>query len=342
LHALERSIDVLAVGNALLTPCSFLSFSIASMEMNMEKDSRIYVAGHRGLVGSSIWHELERQGFDNLIRRSRAQLDLLDSAAVERFYSEAKPEFVFVAAAKVGGIFANQMQPASFLYENLQIQNNLIHGAWRAGVKKLLFLGSSCIYPKLAPQPLREEYLMTGPLEPTNEWYAVAKIAGIKMCQAYRRQYTCDFISAMPTNLYGLNDNYDLQTSHVLPALIRKFHEAKKSDAAKVICWGTGSPLREFLCTDDLARACVFLMQQYSEEQFINIGSGSDISIKELAETVRTLVGFDGEITWDATKPDGTPRKLMDSSRLFALGWRPQIDLRTGIRLAYEDFLRRQ
>jgi GDP-L-fucose synthase len=241
----------------------------------------------------------------------------------------------------VGGILANDQQPASFLHENLQIQNNLIHGAWQGKVKKLLFLGSSCIYPKLAPQPLKEEYLLSGQLEPTNQWYAVAKIAGIKLCQAFRRQHGCDFISAMPTNMYGPNDNYDLQTSHVLPALIRKFHEARTGNAASVTCWGTGAPLREFLYADDLARACVFLMRHYSEEQFINVGYGSDVSIRELAEMVRSAVGFKGEIVWDATKPDGTPRKLMDSSRLFALGWKPQIDLKTGIRLAYENFLQR-
>jgi len=256
---------------------------------------------------------------------------------VSRFYAEEKPEYVFVAAAKVGGILANHEQPAEFLFENLQIQNNIIHGAWKAGVKKLLFLGSSCIYPRLAPQPLKEEYLLTGPLEPTNEWYAVAKIAGIKMCRAYRRQYGCDFISAMPTNLHGPNDNYDLKTSHVLPAFIRKFHEAKTSGAGSVTCWGSGKPLREFLYADDLASACVFLMQRYSDEQFINVGYGSDISIRDVAEIVRRIVGFDGGIEWDATRPDGTPRKLMDSSRLFALGWKPRIDLETGIRLAYDE-----
>ena len=248
---------------------------------------------------------------------------------------------MFDAAAKVGGIHANNTQPASFLYENLQIQNNLIHGAQLAGVKKLLFLGSSCIYPKLAPQPMREEHLLTGPLEETNQWYAVAKIAGIKMCQAYRRQYGCDFIAAMPTNLYGPNDNYDPQNSHVLPALIRKFHEARVSGAREVVCWGTGSPFREFLYADDLADACVFLMRQYHEEQFINIGSGSEITIQHLAETVARIVGYPGKIIWDTSKPDGTPRKLMDSSRLFALGWKPRVDLETGIRLACEDFLRR-
>lgn len=297
------------------------------------------MAGHRGLVGSAVWRELERQGFTNLIGRTHKELDLMDSAAVDKFYAQEQPEFVFNAAAKVGGILANNNQPAQFLFENLEIQNNLIHGAYRAGVKKLLFLGSSCIYPKLAPQPLKEEYLLTGPLEPTNEWYAIAKIAGIKMCQAYRRQYGCDFISAMPTNMYGPNDNYNLQTSHVLPALIRKFHEAKVSGAATVTCWGTGAPLREFLYSDDLGAACVFLMQNYSEEQFINVGSGSEISIKELSELVSEIVGFKGEIVWDKSKPDGTPRKLMDSSRLFALGWKPKVNLRTGVGLAYQDYL---
>ena len=309
--------------------------------MQLTPDSRIYVAGHRGLVGSAIWRELQRQGFTHLIGRTRAELDLLDQAAVTRFYSEARPEFVFVSAAKVGGILANNNQRAQFLFENLQIQNHLIHGAWQAGVKKLLFLGSSCIYPKLAPQPLKEESLLTGPLEPTNEWYAVAKIAGIKLCQAYRRQYGCDFISAMPTNMYGPNDNYDLNHSHVLPALIRKFHEARAAGKSEVVCWGTGSPLREFLYSDDLARACVFLMQKYSEEQFINIGHGSDVTIRELAEMVKHIVAFAGGIVWDTSKPDGTPRKLMDSSRLFDLGWKPQVDLEQGIRLACEDYRQR-
>jgi GDP-L-fucose synthase len=304
----------------------------------METNSRIYVAGHRGLVGSAIWRELQRQGFTDLVGRTRQELDLLNPAEVEQFYTREKPGFVFVAAAKVGGILANDQEPATFLYENLQIQNNLIHGAWRGGVKKLLFLGSSCIYPKLAPQPLKEDSLLSGPLEPTNQWYAVAKIAGIKLCQAYRRQHGCDFISAMPTNLYGPNDNYDLQSSHVLPALVRKFHEAKVTGAASVTCWGTGSPLREFLHADDLARACVFLMQHYSDEQFINVGYGSEVSIRDLAASVKRIVGFKGDIVWDTTKPDGTPRKLMDSSRLFALGWKPQVDLESGIRLAYEEF----
>jgi GDP-L-fucose synthase len=309
--------------------------------MKMERNARIYVAGHRGLVGSAIGRELQRQGFTNVMGRTHAELDLLDANAVRDFYAKEKPEFVFVAAAKVGGILANSNQPAQFLYENLQMQNHLIHGAYGARVTKLLFLGSSCIYPKLAPQPLKEEYLLTGPLEPTNEWYAIAKIAGIKMCQAYRRQYGCDFISAMPTNMYGPNDNYDLQNSHVLPALIRKFHEAKVSGAKQVVCWGTGAPLREFLYADDLARACLFLMQNYGEEQFINVGCGSDVSIRELAETAKRIIGFTGGIVWDKSKPDGTPRKLMDSSRLFALGWKPQVDLEQGIALAYEDFQKR-
>jgi len=292
-------------------------------------------------VGSAIWRELQRQGCTNLIGRSHAELDLLDGVAVTQFYAETKPELVVIAAAKVGGIHANNTQPAEFLFNNLQIQNHLIHGAWRAGVKKLLFLGSSCIYPRHAPQPMKEEHLLTGPLEPTNEWYAVAKIAGIKMCQAYRRQYGCDFISAMPTNMYGPNDNYDPLGSHVLPALIRKFHEAKVAGRAEVVCWGTGSPLREFLYSDDLAGACVFLLRNYSEEQFINIGSGSETTIRELSKLIGRIIGFTGKIVWDTSKPDGTPRKLMDSSRLFALGWRPKVGLEEGIRLAYADFLKR-
>jgi GDP-L-fucose synthase len=309
--------------------------------VELNQNSRIYVAGHRGLVGSAIWRALQAQGFTQLLGRARAELDLLNAEAVTDFYRAEKPEFVFVAAAKVGGILANNNHPAEFLYENLQVQNNLIHGAHKAGVKKLLFLGSSCIYPKLAPQPLKEDYLLTGPLEPTNEWYAIAKIAGIKLCQAYRRQYGCDFISVMPTNMYGPNDNYDLQNSHVLPAMIRKFHEAKTGGKKEVVCWGTGAPMREFLYADDLARACVFLMQHYSGEQFINVGFGSDVTIKELAEVVKRVVGFSGQIVWDTSKPDGTPRKLMDSSRLFALGWKPQVQLEEGIKLAYADFLKR-
>ena len=310
--------------------------------MLMNENSRIYVAGHRGLVGSAIWRELQRQGFKKLISRTRSEVNLLDATAVQKFFAEVKPEFVFVAAAKVGGIHANDTQPAAFLFENLQIQNHLIHAAWLAGVRKLLFLGSSCIYPKLAPQPLKEEYLLTGPLEPTNQWYAVAKIAGIKMCGAYRRQYGCDFISAMPTNMYGTNDNYDLQTSHVLPALIRKFHDAKINSAATVTCWGTGTPLREFLYVDDLAGACVFLMQNYSEEQFINVGSGSEITIRELAELVKRIVGFPGGIVWDESKPDGTPRKLLDVSKLTGLGWKASIPLELGIAETYAWYRRQK
>ncbi len=307
----------------------------------MVVSSKIFLAGHRGLAGSAVGRELKRQGFEQVLTRTRAEVDLLDGSAVQKFFEQTRPEYVFVAAAKVGGILANSTQPAAFLWENLQIENNLIHSAWVTGVKKLLFLGSSCIYPKLAPQPMKEEYLLTGPLEPTNEWYAIAKIAGIKLCQAFRRQYGCDFICAMPTNLYGPNDNYDLQGSHVLPALIRKFHEAKVRGEHQVVCWGTGAPLREFLHSDDLARALVYLMRHYSGEQFINVGSSSEMSIGELARLVARVVGFTGEIVWDHSKPDGTPRKLMDSSRLFALGWKPEIDLPRGLALAYDDFLLR-
>ncbi len=309
--------------------------------MEIARAARIYVAGHRGLVGSAIWRALQQRGFTCLIGRTHAELNLLDGVAVSAFYAQEKPEYVIDAAAKVGGILANDRHPAEFLFQNLQIQNHLIHGAYQAGVRKLLFLGSSCIYPRLAPQPLKEEYLLTGPLEPTNEWYAVAKIAGIKLCQAYRRQYGCDFISAMPTNMYGPNDNYDLQSSHVLPALIRKFHEAKAANAPSVTCWGTGSPLREFLYSDDLARACLFLLENYSAEQFINVGSGAEVTVHELTETIKRVVGFTGQIVWDKNKPDGTPRKLMDGSRLFALGWRPQVELEAGVGLAYQDFLKR-
>jgi GDP-L-fucose synthase len=306
----------------------------------MNQDARIYVAGHRGLVGSALWRELERQDFKRLIGKTRRELDLLDAAAVQKFFAAEKPEYVFIAAAKVGGILANHNQPADFLLENLQIQNNLIENARRAGVAKLLFLGSSCIYPKLAPQPIKEEYLLTGPLEPTNQWYAIAKIAGLKLCQACRRQHGSDFICAMPTNLYGTNDNYDLHTSHVLPALLRKFHEAKISRASSVTCWGTGAPWREFLHADDLAAASVFLMQNYSDDQPINVGYGSDLTIRELAELVKRVTGFQGEIVWDTSKPDGTPRKLLDSSRIFALGWKPKIDLETGLARSYQDFLK--
>ncbi|HNQ88840.1 MAG TPA: GDP-L-fucose synthase [Verrucomicrobiota bacterium] len=306
----------------------------------MKSDARIYVAGHRGLVGSALWRELERQGCTGLIGRTHAELDLLEAAAVRRFFAETKPEYLFVAAARVGGIQANRDQPAEFLYENLMIECHLIHEAWRAGVRKLLFLGSSCIYPKLAPQPIQESHLLTGPLEPTNEAYAVAKIAGIKLCQAYRRQHGCRFISAMPTNLYGPNDNYDPETSHVLPALLRRFHEARVRGDRVVTCWGTGTPRREFLHADDLARACIHLMREYDGEEIVNIGSGSDLTIRELAEAVARAVGYTGEIRWDPTHPDGTPRKLLDSSKLAAMGWKPQIDLETGLRDAYADFLR--
>ncbi len=306
----------------------------------MQSDAPIYVAGHRGMAGSAIWRELRRRGFTRLLGRTHAELDLLDAEAVKNFFQREKPEYVFVAAARVGGILANDSQPAQFLYENLQMQNHLLQNAHLAGVKKLLFLGSSCIYPRMAPQPMKEDSLLTGPLEPTNQWYAVAKIAGIKLCQAFRRQYGRDFISVMPTNLYGLNDHYDLRQSHVLPALIRKFHEAKTADALAVTCWGTGAPRREFLFADDLAAACVFLMEHYSDEQIINVGFGSDLDIRALAELVRRLIGFQGKILWDTSKPDGTPRKWLDSSRIFALGWKPKVDLESGIRLAYEDYLK--
>jgi GDP-L-fucose synthase len=306
--------------------------------MGIPLDARIYVAGHRGLVGSAIWRELVRQGYTHLIGKTRAELDLLDAKAVEAFFKVERPEYVFLAAAKVGGIIANSTQPVAFLYENLQIQNNLIYNAWRMGVKKLLFLGSSCIYPRLAPQPMKEEHLLSGYLEPTNEWYALAKISGLKLCQAFHREYGSHFISVMPTNLFGPNDNYDPQNSHVLPALIRRFYEAKIRQDKAVVCWGTGSPRREFMYVDDLAKACLFLMSDYHEEQFINIGSGFEVTIRELTELVKRTVDFKGEILWDTSKPDGPPRKLLDSSRLFALGWRPEIDLEKGIALACQDY----
>ncbi len=306
----------------------------------MNPESIVYVAGHRGLAGSAITRELRRQGFQRVVTRTRAETDLLDPEAVRRLFAEEKPEYVFVAAAKVGGIAANNSQPATFLWENLQIQNNLIHSAWKAGVRKLLFLGSSCIYPRMAPQPIREDALLTGPLEPTNEAYAIAKIAGIKLCQGLRKQHGCDFISAMPTNLYGPGDNYDLETSHVLPAMIHRFHLARVRGDKTVTCWGTGSPLREFLYSDDLARALVFLMKHYSEASHINVGSSIEIPIRDLARQVADAVGFKGEIVWDSSRPDGTPRKLMDNSRLLSMGWKPEIDLPTGLRLAYADFQR--
>ncbi len=308
----------------------------------MDKHSRIYVAGHRGMVGSAIVRRLQQLGYTQLILRTRQELDLLDQAAVRQFFRIEQPEYVFVAAAKVGGILANNTYRAQFIYENLQIQNNIIHSAYESGVKKLLFLGSSCIYPKFAPQPMKEEHLLTGPLEPTNEPYAIAKIAGIKMCEAYWDQYGCRFISAMPTNLYGPNDNFDLETSHVLPALIRKFHEAKVHGKPYVEVWGTGKPRREFLHVDDLADACVFLMNHYEEKQFVNVGVGEDISIKELAELIRDIVGYSGELRWDTSKPDGTPRKLLDVSRMEALGWKAKISLEEGIRMTYEWFVNQE
>lgn len=305
----------------------------------MNKNEKIYIAGHQGMVGSAIKRRLEREGFTNLIVRSSKELDLRKQSHVFEFFEQQKPAYVFLAAAKVGGIVANNTYRADFIYENLAIQNNVIHAAYLQGVKKLMFLGSSCIYPKMAPQPLKEEYLLTGLLEPTNEPYAIAKIAGIKMCEAYRAQYGCDFISVMPTNLYGPNDNYDLQNSHVLPALIRKFHEAKVESKSEVILWGSGSPLREFLHADDMADACVYLMENYSSHEFLNIGTGHDISIKDLAELIKKIVGYEGTIVWDSSKPDGTPRKLMDVSKLTALGWKYNIELADGIELAYSDFL---
>ncbi|AOM76695.1 GDP-L-fucose synthase [Pedobacter steynii] len=305
----------------------------------MEKNAKIYVAGHRGMVGSAIYRKLVKEGYTNLLTRTSSELDLRNQQAVTDFFEAEKPEYVFLAAAKVGGIVANNTYRADFLFENLSIQNNVIHQSYRTGVKKLMFLGSSCIYPKLAPQPLREEYLLTGLLEETNEPYAIAKISGIKMCDAYRAQYHCNFISVMPTNLYGYNDNYHPQNSHVLPALIRKFHEAKENGSAEVIIWGSGSPLREFLFADDLAEACYFLMQSYNDGGFLNIGTGHDLSIKDLALLVKKVIGFEGELTFDSSKPDGTPRKLMDVSRLHDLGWKHHIELEEGIQLAYQDFL---
>jgi GDP-L-fucose synthase len=307
----------------------------------MEKGSKIYIAGHRGLVGSGIWRELEARGYTNLIGRTSKELDLRNQASVEAFFTSEKPDIVVLAAAKVGGIMANNTYRADFLYDNLAIQNNVIHSAWKTSVKKLLFLGSSCIYPKMAEQPLQEESLLTGPLEQTNEPYAIAKIAGIKMCESYRRQYNCNFISAMPTNLYGPNDNYDLKNSHVLPALIRKMHEAKMSNAECVEIWGTGEPMREFLHVDDLSDACVFLLENYNEELFVNVGYGSDIKISDLARLVKSIVGFKGELFFDTSKPDGTPKKLMDSSKLHSLGWKPSISLEEGIERTYFEFSNR-
>jgi GDP-L-fucose synthase len=304
----------------------------------MEQNSKIYIAGHRGMVGSAIMRNLQSKGYDNIITRSSKELDLRNSQAVSDFFNSEKPEFVFLAAAKVGGIQANNVYRADFIYENLMIQNNVIHNSYLNGVKKLMFLGSSCIYPKLAPQPLKEEYLLTGLLEETNEPYAIAKIAGIKMCESYKRQYGCNFISVMPTNMYGPNDSYNLNNSHVLPALIRKFHDAKENDLPSVEMWGTGIPMREFLHADDLGDACVFLMNTYDGEQFVNIGSGTDLTIKDLALLIKDIVGYAGEIVHDLSKPDGTPRKLMDVSYLHSLGWKHKIELPEGIKQVYEDF----
>lgn len=307
----------------------------------MEKSAKIYIAGHRGMVGSAIHRKLTKEGFTNIVTRTSSELDLREQEAVREFFATERPDYVFLAAAKVGGIMANNIYRAEFLYENLQIQNNVIDAAHQNGVTKLMFLGSSCIYPKLAPQPLNEDSLLTGTLEPTNEPYAIAKIAGIKMCEAYRSQYGSDFISVMPTNLYGPNDNYDLNKSHVLPAMIRKFHEAKEENKPFVELWGTGSPLREFLHADDLADACYFLMQNYSGAEFLNIGVGHDITIKDLAELIQRIVGYQGRINWNVEKPDGTPRKLMDVSKLHALGWKHSIELEEGIRVTYQDFLQK-
>lgn len=304
----------------------------------MDKSSKIYVAGHRGMVGSAIVRKLKKEGYNNIVTRKSAELDLRDQQAVKAFFEEEKPEYVFLAAAKVGGILANNIYRADFIYENLMIECNVIHQSHVSKVKKLLFLGSSCIYPKFAPQPMKEEHLLTGTLEPTNEPYAIAKIAGIKMCESYRDQYGSDFISVMPTNLYGPNDNYDLKNSHVLPALIRKFHEAKIENKDAVEIWGTGSPKREFLHVDDLADACFFLMENYSDIELVNIGVGEDISIKDLALLIKDIVGFNGELKWDTTKPDGTPRKLLDVSKLKGLGFEAKIGLREGISSVYEEF----
>ena len=306
----------------------------------MEKNAKIYVAGHRGMVGSAIVRKLEREGYENIITRGSKDLDLRNQQAVADFFASEKPDYVFLAAAKVGGIVANNTYRGEFLYDNLMIQNNIIHNSYLNGVTKLMFLGSSCIYPKLAPQPLKEEYLLTGTLEQTNEPYAIAKIAGIKLCDAYRDQYGCNYISVMPTNLYGYNDNYHPENSHVLPALIRKFHEAKINGAPNVTVWGTGSPMREFLFADDLAEACFYLMENYNEPGLVNIGTGEDVTIKDLALLIKEVVGFTGELQFDSTKPDGTPRKLMDVSKLHTSGWKHKIELKEGIGYAYNDFLK--
>jgi len=315
----------------------------------MEKQAKIYVAGHRGLAGGALVRALKERGHENLLLRTHADLELRDGAAVEAFFSREKPEYVLLAAAKVGGIHANATYPAEFIRDNLAISTNVIHAAWKHGAKRLLFLGSSCIYPRECPQPMREEHLLSGPLEPTNAPYALAKIAGVMMCDSYNRQYGTKFLSVMPTNLYGLGDNYDLRNSHVLPALIRKFHEAKTAGALTAEVWGTGTPRREFLFSDDMADACLFLLGQPDDRLFVpgrvalfNIGCGADLTIRELAETVASVVGFTGRLVWDASKPDGTPRKLLDMSRLFGMGWRPRTNFTDGIRLAYDDYLARE
>ncbi len=305
----------------------------------MDKEALVYVAGHRGLVGSAICRALTRSGYNNQLVRTHAELDLCDQASVRAFFAEYRPEYVILAAARVGGIHANATYPAEFIYQNLQIQNNVIDSAYRNGCKKLLFLGSSCIYPKLCPQPIKEEYLLTGPLEPTNDAYALAKIAGIKMCQAYRKQYGFDAISAMPTNLYGPGDNYHPENSHVIPALIRRFHEAKVSGVKSVTIWGTGTALREFLHVDDMAEACVFLLENYSDFEHVNVGCQKECTIMDVAQLIARIVGFEGSIDTDPSKPDGTPRKLMDSGKLFTMGWRPKFGFEDGLRNAYENFL---
>lgn len=308
----------------------------------MQPESKIHVAGHNGMVGAAIVRLLRNSGFSNIVTRTSSELDLRNQEAVNTFFGQEKPEFVFLTAAKVGGILANDTFRADFIYDNLMIEANVIHAAYQNGVKKLLFLGSSCIYPKLADQPIKEEYLLTGALEPTNEPYAIAKIAGLKLCESYRKQHGCNFVSAMPTNLYGVGDNYHSQNSHVLPALIRKLHLAKENGELEVELWGTGTPKREFLYVDDLATACLFLMQNYDGSEPVNVGVGEDISISELAETVKEIVGFTGEIKWNAEMPDGTPRKLLDVSKLAAMGWKPKTELCEGIELAYADFLNRK
>lgn len=305
----------------------------------MDKNAKIYVAGHRGMVGSAIVRDLREKGYKNIVGKTSSELDLTVQAHVDLFFENERPEYVFLAAAKVGGIYANNTYPAEFIYKNLMIELNVIHSAYKYGARKLLFLGSSCIYPKMAPQPIKEEYLLTGPLEPTNEPYAIAKIGGISLCKSYRRQYGCDFISAMPTNLYGINDNFDLETSHVLPALISKFHEAKMNDHRQVTLWGTGTPRREFLYVDDLADACVYLMNHYSDELHVNIGTGEDIEIRELAHLIKQIVGYSGELVNDLSKPDGTPRKLLDVSLLRGIGWNPSMGLRQGISKVYAWYL---